>query len=140
MNKDEGRIENIGLGYLWTILTGKNREYREFSDVLNGDTVKGEFIVTVGKRAIIATQVQNGKRVPIIVKRWRRTGGSDKKELPFVCPVEYPILREDDAHFIVEWFIDSDRNEWSCYHSDAGHNFVNCRNGTNNNLIYEFKS
>lgn len=127
---EKSRIENIGFGYIWTILTGKNREYSEFGDVLSGKIIKGDFIVTVGKRAIIATQLQNGKRVPIIVKRWRKMGESDKKE--------YPVLQQGDAQFKAEWFIDSDHNNWSYYFSDAGHNLLNCRDD-DNNLIYEFK-
>ena len=127
----ENRIENISLGYPWTIITGRNIQFYEFSDVENGNITKGDFIVTIGKRAIIATQVQSGKRVPIIVKRWRKIKESDKKE--------YPILQQGDVQFISEWFVDSDHNNWSYYHSDAGHNLVNCRDD-DNNLIYEFKS
>jgi len=129
---DKTRIENIsGGGYLWTILTGRSRHYYEFGDVQAGKIIKGEFIVTIGKRAIIATQVQNGRRMPIIVKRWSKVGESDAKE--------NPKLQQDDAQFNVEWFVDSDRNNWSYYYSDAGHNLVNCRDN-DNILIYEFRS
>lgn len=129
MEKND-RIENISLGYPWTILTGRNRQFREFSDVNKGKIVKGDFIVTVGKRAIIATQLQGGKRVPIIVKRWRKMGEGDKRE--------YPVLKQGDTQFISEWFIDSHGNNWSYYHSNKGHNLVNCRDN-DNDLIYEFK-
>jgi len=124
------RIENISLGYPWTIITGRNRQFSEFTDVNDGKITKGDFIVTIGKRAIIATQLQNSKRVPFIVKRWRKMGKSDKNE--------YPVLEQDSFQFISEWFTDSDNNNWSYYHSDAGHNLVNCRD-SDNNLIYEFK-
>lgn len=125
-------IENISLlGYLWTIIVRRSRHFYEFGDVQNGKIIKGDFIVTVGKRAIIATQYQDGKRRPIIVKHWRKVGEGGKKE--------YPILQQDDTQFISEWLIDSDDNNWSYYHSDAGHNLVNCRD-KNNTLIYEFKN
>jgi len=127
----KNRLENISLGYPWTILTGRNRQFHEFSDVENGNIMRGDFIVTIGKRAIIATQVQDGKRVPIIVRRWKKVGKSDKSE--------YPVLQQGDAQFIAEWFIDSDHHNWTYYHSDAGHNLVNCRDN-NNTLIYEFKN
>ena len=72
----EKDLENIGLfKYTWTIITGKNREVSHISK--NRERILGEFIITIGNRAVIITNQINGRRTPIIVRRWKKIDESD---------------------------------------------------------------
>jgi len=130
------RIENVGFfARFRTVLSGKNRQFREFTDAINGDTITGDFIVTIGKRAIIVTQVKNGRRVPIIIKQWMKTKTfKSKGKQPMF------LLSCEDDRVIIEEFIDSDKNKWihtSLVNAEGEGSKVACEDN-NNNLIYEF--
>ncbi len=69
-------IERIShWGYLFAIIFGKNREAEGINFERGGDTpidryLDGNFIVTITNSILIVTDMVNGKRVPIIVKKW----------------------------------------------------------------------
>ena len=64
-------IENIGLiNYPWTIITGRNREVYYLTK--GKEQIHGKFILTIGKKAVILTDHINGRREPIIVRKWKR--------------------------------------------------------------------
>jgi len=81
------------------------------------------------------TQVKNGKRVPIIVKRWRKTGECAGAE------IEFSFVFKNADTLVIEEFIDSDNNKWSYYSDllDSEYNELVC-DDNDDNLIYEFKS
>jgi len=73
-------VQNIGVtNYLFTIWTGKNRQVRQIikRDWIDGnenksEIIPGDFIITIGRKAVILTKYQDNRRVPIITKKWRR--------------------------------------------------------------------
>jgi hypothetical protein len=94
----EKQINNIGqINYFITILTGTNREVIIFKD---NNELEGNFIITIGKKAIILTNTQNNRREPIIVKKWNKV---DK-------PKE-GIFSLTDKYYRI--FIDTDGWIWS---------------------------
>lgn len=72
-------MQYIGLIlYIRTILFGRSFESSDFviTKIIDGEgkseqTIIGDFIVTVGKRAVIITESTNDGRSPIITKRWK---------------------------------------------------------------------
>ena len=68
MKKD---VRNIGsLKYIWTILTGKNRQIKLLTE--KGEKIQGQFVITMGKNAVIITDIQDGKRIPVLVRPWKK--------------------------------------------------------------------
>lgn len=93
-------IQNIGkLNYLLAIATGKNKEIRSITRK-NKENIVGDFIITIAKNVVILTNHQNGRREPIIVKKWKE------------------IESEPDTFFAVKThiktreFLDSDGCRW----------------------------
>ncbi|MBD3328635.1 hypothetical protein GF340_05025 [Candidatus Peregrinibacteria bacterium] len=103
-------IENIGLlKYTWTILTGKNRQIEYFAE--KGERIRGEFIITLGKNAVILTNISEGKRIPIIVRPWEK-------------------IEDNNLFMRITKFIDNKNFEW-IFSSQNGNEFieVNDENG-----------
>lgn len=93
-------LYNIGkIGYLLTILFGENREIKKVTkEILNKNKevkqieILGDFIITIGKKSVILTKYQNGRREPIIVKPWVRGEPffeGNKKTVPYVDVESY---------------------------------------------------
>lgn len=128
-------VQNIGrLNYLWTILTGKNRQFYEFEDLKFADglddlvekglvsqdsIIRGDIVVTIGKKAVIVTcsvpWLLNSKRGPIVVKRWREIKESTSSS--------------------EQQFVDSDGNRWIYYRNKTQLECID----TNGNIVYKFR-
>ena len=103
MKKDIKRISK--LKYLFTIIFGRNREVSYIKDKDN-NIIDGNFILTIGRSAVILTDTVNGRREPVIVKSWNR-GKKMLKELDIVN-MNRKIFKE---------FIDSDGLTWTYLYS-----------------------
>ncbi|MBU2529921.1 MAG: hypothetical protein KKD35_02680 [Elusimicrobia bacterium] len=93
-------IYNIGkLAYPLAILTGKNYQVKKITkEIVNKNKeakqieIPGDFIMTIGKKNVILTKHQNGRREPIIVRPWKKNEPFYKghwKIIPYVDVESY---------------------------------------------------
>ncbi len=113
-------IQDIGrFNYLWTIVTGKNRQIDKIikqtysKDKYSKKTIFGDFIITIGKKAVILTKLRNGRRETIIVRKWQVDQKIQKEEdsnYNFVKYIEKtkPIVKTKN-------FIDSTGYKWKYF-------------------------
>jgi CheY-like chemotaxis protein len=115
-NKIEKSIENIGrLNYTWTIITGKNKELTYLAK--NDTKIDGSFILTLGKNAVILTDIINGKRIPIIVRKWKKTDEFAK--------FENINVYKDSSGFIWRYLNNVKGNEHITLDDDEGNEIYN---------------
>lgn len=93
-------VQDIGkLNYLLAILTGKNKKIRRIEGK-NEEEIVGDFIITLAKKAVILTKYQNGRREPVIVKKWKEIKGNSN------------IFFTIKPNFKTKEFLDSDGLKW----------------------------
>ncbi len=141
MNED---IQNIGrFNYLWTIFIGKNREIAKITKRIynkNGydeENINGDFIITIGNKAIILTKYRNGRREPIIVRKWQ-TDKKIQKDEDFTYNFIKRIEKEKSPAKIQN-FIDNAGYRWKYFVAKdfLGRNeFIDVYKPKNGNLIY----
>ena len=124
----EKSIYNIGkLGYLLTILFGKNKEIKkvtkEIVDKNKGAKqidIPGNLIITIGKKNVIITNNQNGRREPIIVKPWvkgQTIYENNKKVIPYMDNESYNwFYTFDNIGELVTFFKESDENSQTVFY------------------------
>lgn len=132
-------VQNIGfLNYLWTIITGKNREVieiteREYkSDKYSEKTVEGDFVITIGKKVVILTKYRNGRREPVIVRKWQKTQNDN-----FVNVIG-GLDRLSNSSFKADTFIDNAGYKW-VYFVDGNNQWITVNEPDNGKLIYEIQ-
>ena len=121
-------IYNISkIGYLLTILFGRNKKIKKVTKEIeckNKETkqieIPGEFIITIGKKNVILTKYQNGRREPIIVKPWTRG----------------KTIYEENKKVIT--YIDNESYNWFYTFDNAGEliTFFKERNNKNDKLVF----
>lgn len=93
------KIENIGmLSYMWAIATG--RSYRVSDIECGGERLDKGYFLTVHKRFVVLTELKDGKRSPLIVKRWEK-----QDDL-------YSFLRTSETAKITD-YLDRDGWKWT---------------------------
>lgn len=134
----EEDIQNIGrFNYLWTIFTGKNRqvekiERRVYSrDGYTDKAINGDFILTIGKRAIILTIYRNNRREPVIVRKWKKIQNSS------IGKVMTTLGQLTNSSTKVETFIDSAGYRWEYYTDDK--QWIVVYEPNNGELSYEIQ-
>ena len=135
MNED---IQNIGLfNYLWIIITGKNREIAEIKkrnyndDKYIEEVIGGDFIITIGKKAIILTKYRNGRREPVIVRKWQKT--QNDNFVDFVSG----LGKLSNSTFRADTFIDNAGYKWTYCIDD--NQWITVHEPDNGKIIYEIK-
>ncbi len=99
-NMIKENVQDIGkLNYLLAILTGKNKKIRRIEGK-NEEEIVGDFIITLAKKAVILTKYQNGRREPVIVKKWKEIKGNSN------------IFFTIKPNFKTKEFLDSDGLKW----------------------------
>lgn len=92
-------IEDIGkLNYSKSILLGKNKRIRRFNLKIEGEEsldkdLNGNFIATITNSCLIITDFVNGKRIPIIVRKWRKV-----KQLSMFKNKDYDYYNDVDGN------------------------------------------
>lgn len=128
-------IQNIGkFNYLLTSLIGKNRKVRYIKTKDNGEhKIDGDFIITIGKKHVILTDYQNGRRVPIIVKKWKET----KEDVDrFMDTMRQTGNLDKEPNIKTKIFIDSDGLKWEYNFSNLSRNEWIMVYETNGNELY----
>ena len=93
-------VQDIGkLNYLLAILIGKNKKIRSIKGK-NEEEIVGDFIITIAKKAVILTKYQNGRREPVIVKKWKEI--KDNSNIFFTIK----------PNFKTKEFLDNDGLKW----------------------------
>ncbi len=116
-------IYNIGmLAYPLAILTGKNYQVKKITrEIVNKNKeskqveIPGNFIITIGKKNVILTKHQNGRREPIIVKPWKRGDvfyEDNGKTIPYFDIESYNWFHIlDEVGEIVTFFKDREKED-----------------------------
>lgn len=135
MNED---VQNIGrFNYLWTIINGKNREIVKITERIYNEngydekSIDGDFIITIGKRAVILTKYRNGRREPIIVRKWQKA--QNDEFIDFVSG----LGNLANSSFKAETFIDNAGYKWT-YCVDENQ-WITVHEPNNGKLIYEIQ-
>ncbi|MFC1615775.1 hypothetical protein ACFL21_01430 [Patescibacteria group bacterium] len=123
----EKTIQNIGrFKYLLTIIFGKNRQVSEIVMKDSKEFVNDDFVITIGKKAVILTNLENGRRVPIIVKRWKQIKAkSEDLAKVFNEPKENSF----------KTYIDSEGFKWEHNYNVMGGEWLTAYDDNNNELF-----
>jgi|GEM_PF-2539978 len=88
-------IENIGaLRYFISIIIGSN--YRVVSLQEDGEDVEGDFLATISKKVFILTEQKDGRRCPIIVRKWKK-GTQKSMPIPLMGEIHTTSFVDLDA-------------------------------------------
>lgn len=101
--EDHNSVSNIGsIRYLSTIFLGNNRQVIKILDVASGEYIYGDYIISIGKKAVILTEERDGRRVPLIVKNWNKQKEKHESSVFVGAGKNY----EEDTYF------DTDNRKW----------------------------
>ena len=130
----EEDIQSIGkINYLLTIITGKNREVKEIRkrDPNNGsednyETIHGDYIITIGRKAVIITQSFGNNQVPIVVKKWRKTRNDEfddfmKSMTSMAGSTFKAITYRDNDGYKWKYSRSGYEDEWITMHGEDGY-------------------
>jgi len=105
-----------GLKYAFTIMRGSNRQVNQVIQYVKDEEIAldGDFILTVGKKAVILTR----NREPVIVKRWTsrpvESYMDTSKITSFVLSnVKIAEVYQDNDGWIWEGIVDDDGNHFN---------------------------
>ena len=105
-----------GLKYTLAIMRGSNRQVTEVVEHVNDEerTIDGDFILTIGKKAVILTR----NREPVIVKRWTpqsiESYMDQSKITAFTLSgVKIAEVYQDSDGWIWEGIVDEDGNHFN---------------------------
>lgn len=122
-NEISKSIYNIGkLAYPLAILSGKNHQVKKVTkEIVNKNKeakqieIPGDFIITIGKKYVILTKHQNGRREPIIVKPWKRGDAfheNGRKTIPYIDVESYNWFHIfDEVGELITFFKDRENED-----------------------------
>lgn len=135
-NNVQEYIEPIGrLSFLAAIIFGENLQIKELVNYTynaEGEQIKhpqqGDFFVTISRKTVILTHSLNGKRTPLVCKRWNKVPNRKLDQL--LCSLGDSTGRKVS----VKTFLDSEGMLWTYRnHSEEGISLT--VNGGENNFV-----